>query len=97
MPDTKNIEKAIHDAQQECESLLETLKGYEKTRLRVTQLESFINMGKALLMLNAPDEEESKPTTQLPLLSQKEKPKLDHSKKLSRKGLWKFLQDQEER
>ena len=34
MPDTDNIKKAIHDAQQEHGKLLETLKGYEKTKLR---------------------------------------------------------------
>ena len=78
MPDTDNIKKAIHDAQQEHGKLLETLKGYEKTKLRVAQLESFINMGMALLSIDTVTEA-SKPDVQLPLLPQEATPKTDKS------------------
>jgi hypothetical protein len=49
MADLNTIRKAIEEARREHASLLDALKEYEKTKLRVEQLESFINMGVALL------------------------------------------------
>jgi hypothetical protein len=71
MTDTNNITKAIHDAEQEHEKLLETLKGYEKTKLRVAQLESFISLGKTLLGMDS-STEEAKSSAQLSLLQPQE-------------------------
>lgn len=83
MSDTINIKKAIQDAQQEHGKLLEALKGYEKTKLRVAQLESFINMGKALLSIETVAEA-SKPDVQLPLLPQEATPKPNQSTEASK-------------
>lgn len=79
MFETNNMKKAIQDAQQEHGQLLETLKGYEKTKLRVAQLESFINMGKALLGVDVVAEE-IKPVVQFSLLPQDATPAPDQSK-----------------
>jgi uncharacterized protein YihD (DUF1040 family) len=44
-----NINKAIQEAQDECNSLIEQLKEYDKIKLKISQLEAFINTGKTLL------------------------------------------------
>jgi hypothetical protein len=44
-----DIKKAIQVAEQEYNSLLDSLKEYERIKLRLSQLEVFINTGKNLL------------------------------------------------
>ena len=44
-----DIKKAIDQAQEEYDSLLEKLKEYEQVKLKLSQLEMFINTGKLLL------------------------------------------------
>lgn len=53
MLENDNIKKAIQVAEQEYNSLLDTLKEYEKVKLRLSQLEVFINTGKNLLGVDA--------------------------------------------
>jgi hypothetical protein len=46
---TISIKQAIDEARFERDQLLEVLKGYEKTKQRVAQLDTFINTGIALI------------------------------------------------
>ena len=49
LAENDNMKKAIQVAEQEYNSLLDSLKEYERIKLRLSQLEVFINTGKTLL------------------------------------------------
>ena len=60
LAENDNMKKAIQVAEQEYNSLLDSLKEYERIKLRLSQLEVFINTGKTLL---GPDVTKSKNET----------------------------------
>ena len=60
MVDASNeFKKAIELAEQERVGLLEKLKGYETTRMRIAQLDTFISTGKSLYNIDVSEQNES--------------------------------------
>jgi hypothetical protein len=77
MTELSDISKAIQQAQDEYESLNEKLKEYDQIKLRLSQLEVFINTGKTLLGNNSSSKEE-KQTIQTNTLFPDEKQPITH-------------------
>jgi uncharacterized protein YihD (DUF1040 family) len=69
-----NINMAIQQAQKEYDSLIEELKGYDKIKLKLSQLEAFITTGKTLLGNDVPSKDNAKISTYPSLFPDEQQP-----------------------